>query len=176
MTRREQRRSPVRTVACAFFLFHIAAISIANVPETTALGSAFHAPFETYVRVAGLWQSWDMFTTIPYYLDLDAELVALVDGREVRFGPMLPGLSRYRKELRVHGFFLRITEPGGEWSHYSNAYFRAACRAVSTRTGVEPTRIGLDLLAGRIRPLADVRRDHRIAQIERRGFEGPRCR
>lgn len=162
-------------LVCGFFVFHLAAITVANVPKTTALGSAIHRPFETYVRLAGLWQSWDMFTTIPYFLDLDAQLVTLIDGREVRFGPMLPGLEPYKKELRIHGLFLRMTDPAGGSRDVASAYFRSACRAVEAHVGAKPTRIGVELFVRRIRPLTEIRRDGRIADVERRPFEGPPC-
>ena len=91
-------RRIARAVACAFFVFHLVAITLANVPRTTALGTGLHAPFARYTWFAGLWQTWDMFTTIPHWADIDVFLTARnAEGREVLHGPMLPGLERYRR-------------------------------------------------------------------------------
>src|SRR5512139_1994675 len=92
---RSGRRPLARTAACAFFAYHVAAVTIANLPRTTALGSALHRPFELYTNLTALGQTWDMFTTIPRFAKLDGDLVVEVAPGDVRrFGPVLPDLGR----------------------------------------------------------------------------------
>ena len=154
-----------RAVACAYFVCHLAAISNASLFRPSALGAA--RAFDAYTRFFGLWQTWDMFTTIPYYLDLDGQLVARdTAGRETRHGAMLPGLARYRKDLRVHGLFLRLLssptfgEPG-------RRYIWAACRAIEARTERPVETVRIELVGARIRRLDDIRRDGRLYETDR---------
>lgn len=156
-----------RALLCVGLVYHLAAITVANVPSASDLDRALHAPFDAYTTLAGLSQTWDMFTTIPHYLDLEAELRARhADGREMGHGPMLPGLGLQRKTLRIHGFFLRLVLATPFNDSYRRRYFDAACHEVERRLGARPQSVALTLTGLRIRPLQAIRRDRRIADFE----------
>src|ERR1043165_4099017 len=101
-----RRHKALRVAACAYFVFHLTAITMVNVPRTTELGGGFHRPFDWYLGLTSLSQYWDMFTTVPRFLDMDGALVASDEqGRIAEYGPMLPGLLPYRHTSRVNGMF-----------------------------------------------------------------------
>jgi hypothetical protein len=161
----EGRRKALRAALCAYFVFHLAAITMANVSRTTELGGGFHRPFDWYLGVTSISQYWDMFTTIPRFLDMDGVLVALDDRGNVReYGPMLPGLLPYRKTSRINGMFLRLAFSEQNYPGYSGRYLAAVCRAIAEREGAPPSRIGFELRTQQLRPLDDVRRDGKIAE------------
>lgn len=156
-------RDAPRAALCAILIFHLAAITITNVPRTTALGSTFHRPFDAYLSFTGLWQSWAMFTTIPYYLEVDGSFVAIgADGRQTEYGPMLPGLEPYRKDPAIDVMFLRLGFVS-DYAAYGGRYTAALCKAVAERTGTVPAGISFELRTKQLRPMKDVLRDGRIA-------------
>lgn len=157
-------RRAARAVLCGAFLFHLAAVASSNLPRTTALGTSVHAPFDWYVGTFGLWQTWDMFTTIPHFLDLEGSLLAVdASGKEVRYGPLLPGLASYAHAHRIQGTFMRMAFSDDAYPEYSRRYLAAICRAVTNRTGAPPAKVAFELRALELRPLDDVRKDGRIA-------------
>jgi len=138
---------------------------MANVSRSTALGTVFHRPFELYEGLFRLDQTWDMFTTIPHFRDMDGTLVAIDEaGAETRYGPMLPGLTPYRKDPRMHSMFLRLAFAGQVYPEYSTRYLAAVCRAIAAKTGSSPQKVAFDLHTEQLRPLDRVRADARVAE------------
>jgi hypothetical protein len=165
----------IRGAACAFFLFHLAAITIGNVPRTTALGAGIHRPFGAYLRVTGLAQRWDMFSTIPHFLDIQGSLVARDERRkETRYGPLFTD-PETPLTLRTQAMLVRLTYSRVEYQEALRRYLRAACRKVASRTGETPRGVGLELRTLRIRRLADIRKDQRIADEKLLRFEEGPC-
>lgn len=165
-----------RAAACAYFVYHLAAITMANVPRTTALGAGFHRLFDAYIHATGIWQRWDMFTTIPYFRDLDVRLTARdASGRDLRYGPMLPELSPFDKRLRLQALFARLTFWRASYAPFAARYFARACDAVEAKTGQRPAKVGIELVADKIRPLAFVRADGVVSERETLRFEEAPC-
>jgi len=160
-----RRHKALRVFACVYFIFHCAAITLANMSRTTELGDGFHRPFDWYLRATGLSQYWDMFTTIPRFLAMDGALVASnAAGATAEYGPMLPGLLPYRNSARIHGMFLRLAFSDENYPGYSNRYLAAVCRAIGERSGSTPSQVGFELRTQQLRRLEDVRRDGRISE------------
>jgi hypothetical protein len=156
---------PARLALAGVLVFHLAAITMANVSRTTALGTTFHRPFETYIDAARLWQSWDMFTTIPHFHDMAGALVAFDDqGNITRYGPMLPDLRPLRKDPRIIGAFLRLAFVEDGYAAYNVRYLRAVCDAIATRSGKRPAKVGFELYTEELRSIQDVQRDNRIGE------------
>ena len=165
MADRNARNKALSVCACVYFVFHLTAITMANVSRTTELGDGFHRPFDWYVRATGLFQYWDMFTTIPRFVSMDGALVASdSSGRVAEYGPMLPGLLPYRNTSRVHGMFLRLAFSDENYPGYSGRYLAAVCRAIGERVGAEPSQVGFELRTRQLRRLEDVRRDGQISE------------
>ncbi len=162
----ERRRRPwLRGLACVALVYHLAAITMANVSRTTALGTAFHRPFDPYLALFRLDQSWDMFTTIPHYLDMGGHLVAIdANGVETNYGPLLPDFRPYPKDPRFFGTFLRLAFYAQGYPGYSVRYLVAVCRAITVRTGKVPAKVAFQLATQELRPMQDIRADGRIAQ------------
>jgi hypothetical protein len=165
----------LRAGLCAYFSYHIAAIAIANVPATSALGRLCHAVVDPYLGTFGLWQSWDMFTTVPHYVHIDGLLVARDDsGNESRHGALLPGLEDYRDELRIHALFMRMTvaAPSGI---RRDAYLEAACRAIAERGG-SPATVAIELEVEQFRSLDAMRTDGMVGEFQTLHFGERSCR
>src|SRR5262245_38977561 len=102
-------RRVLRAALCGALLFHLTAITVANLPANTAFGPGVYRPFAWYLTPTGLWQTWDMFTTIPHFLNLDGWLVAVEEGGGMtRYGPLLPGLKPFVQSTRIQGTFMRL--------------------------------------------------------------------
>lgn len=171
-----RRHRALRLAACAYFAFHIAAITMSNVPRTTELGDGFHRPFGWYLELTSLSQYWDMFTTVPRFLDMDGALVASdTQGVVSEYGPMLPGLTPYRHTSRVNGMFLRMAFSDEYYPGYSGRYLAAVCRAIAEKVGTMPTKVGFELRTRQLRPIGDVRRDGRIAEAKTFRFGPASC-
>ena len=160
-----QKGALLRTVACLFLTYHLAAISVECVSRNTALGTTFHRPFDDYVALARLWQPWDMFTTIPHFRAIDGSLVAFDgEGHETRYGPLLPGLRPLPNDPRMYGVFLRLAFADTAFQAYNVRYLDAVCRAVRAASGKTPAKVGFELRTLQLRSIADVLRDGRIGE------------
>lgn len=167
-----------RVALPAYVVYHLAAITLANVPETTALGSGFHRPFAAYLSLFGLRQTWDMFTTIPHFLSMTGKLEVRDEpgGAVHAEGPLLPGLEPYVNDNRVHVTFMRLAFSAEYYPGYPERYLAAVCRALVAKTGKAPAQVGFELSVEQLRPLADVRRDRRIAEPKSFHFGPSSCR
>jgi hypothetical protein len=167
-------RRVLRAALCVLLVFHLAAITITNLPRTTALGSFFHRPFDAYIAQTGLFQSWAMFTTIPYYLDVGGSIVVVDrEGRQVNYEPMLPGFAPYIKDPSNDVMFLRLGF-SPEYAGYGARYTAAICRALA-HAGKPPLSIGFELRTGALRRIQDVARDGRMADAKTFRFGQAPC-
>jgi hypothetical protein len=164
-----------RVALCLFCAYHVAAITVANVPRTTALGAAPHALFGAYVHAAGLAQTWDMFTTIPRFRSLRGSLVVEDEnGRVRRADPVVPGF-RSATSSRVKGTFMRLAFSAEAYPGYAERYLGAICRAFAQQRGALPRQVGFELVTEQLRPLADVRRDGRMSESKTFTFGPAPC-
>jgi hypothetical protein len=156
------RTTAFRVLVGGFCAYHMGASALANMPGSTAFGNDLRAPFDAYITYSGLWQSWTMFETIPYFESIRPVLVAHYrDGRDVDLDPMLPGLRPYRHRTRLAGLFLRFVWPDGGVDWFVRGYLQRACveavRAAPPDTD-HPATMGLRLDSERLLPLPEVRR------------------
>jgi len=165
-----------RGAVCAALVFHLAAITVSNLPANTAFGPGIYVPFAWYLTPTGLWQTWDMFTTIPHFFDLDGRLVVVDEHGDVtRRGPLLPGFTRFLKTVRIQGTFMRLAFSSDSYQSYTRRYRAAVCRALLAERHGAPTSVGFELVAQELRPLADIRKDARIAQPKTYTFGPTPC-
>lgn len=169
-------RRALRVAACVALLFHLTAITASNLPASTALGTGIHRPFAWYLTPTGLWQTWDMFTTIPHFLDLDGHLVVVDEkGGVTHRGPLLPGLAPFLKTVRIQGTFMRLAFSSDTYGNYAQRYRAAICQSLLAARNGAPTSVGFELVAQELRPLQDIRRDGRIAQPKTYPFGPTPC-
>jgi hypothetical protein len=169
-------RSILRAFACVFLVFHLAAVTVDNLPRTTTLGAGIHAPFDVYLGVVQLWQGWDMFTTIPHFASMDGDvLVADVDGSHERVGPIVPGLEPFRKDPRMYSLFLRLAFSADGAGGFALRYRAAVCRALAAKLGHLPKAVGFDLRTEQLRSIADVQRDGRIGEPKTFHYDEAAC-
>jgi hypothetical protein len=169
-------RRSLRAGFCGLVLFHLAAITVANLPANTAFGPDVYRPFAWYLTPTGLWQTWDMFTTIPHFLNLDGSLVAVDEGGAVtRYGPLLPGLTPFVQSTRIQGTFMRLAFSSDSYPSYTKRYLEAVCPALIERRHGAPTKVGFELRADELRALDDVKKDGRIAQPKTYSFGPTPC-
>ncbi|HEX7670230.1 MAG TPA: hypothetical protein VF395_11630, partial [Polyangiaceae bacterium] len=86
------------------------------------------------------------------------------EGHETTEGPLLPGLEPYKKDNRIHVTFMRLAFNADSYPGYPVRYLAGVCRALLLKHGKLPTSVGFELQVKELRPLADVQRDHRIAE------------
>jgi len=169
-------RPLIRVLLCAYSVFHLTAITLGNVPQNTAMGSTFHRPFRLYLGVFSLYQTWDMFTTIPHFLAMTGELLAEdAAGNPVRRGPLLPGFEGYRNDNRLHVTFMRLAFSPDSYPGFPQRYLASVCRALTNEFGAPPKQVGFELRVMQLRPLSDVRRDHRIGEPKTISFGPTQC-
>lgn len=173
---RRSLRPILRGAICAALTFHLAAITVSNMPANTVFGAGLYGPFAWYLTPTGLWQTWDMFTTIPHFFDLDGRLVVVDEnGGVTRRGPLLPGFAPFLKTVRIQGTFMRLAFSNDVYDAFSRRYRAAICRALLTERNGAPTSVGFELVAQELRPLADIRKDGRIAQSKTYPFGPTPC-
>jgi hypothetical protein len=157
----------IRGIACVFFLYHLAAITLTNISTSTALGNNVHPWIRPYIRHTGLWQEWDMFTTIPYYQGIQGRLVATFpDQRTQEFGPLIPGFGETYTSLRVSSLFARIMWSRNAFQTNIGQWERTACHVVEAHSGEQPRHVQLKLDTQRLNTLSQVRSTGKIARPE----------
>jgi hypothetical protein len=164
----------LKRAACVLFAWHMVATCAQHVPRQSALYAAT-TPFEHYQELTGLWQGWDMFTTIPYYHSYFVDvLVEEPDGRVERVGVGLPGLRKYDKVIRTETLFSRILyDP--DFRPYLDAYADRMCAELRSRIGHGGQRIVLRESCERLRWLEQIRLDGVIATPEEHSSQVFRC-
>jgi hypothetical protein len=145
----------LKTAACAFFLWHMLAIASQQIPRASALAPA-SKPFVHYQEATGIWQGWDMFTTIPYYHSYALDVIATEpDAR----------MERFDHVVRTETAFSRILyEP--DYQAYLDGYYVKMCAALRARLGHGGQKIVVRESVERLRYLDQIRADGVIAKHE----------
>lgn len=166
--------APLKRAACVLFAWHMAATCAQHVPRPSALYGAT-TPFLHYQELTGLWQAWDMFTTIPYYHSYAVDVLATEpDGRLERVGVGLPGLRRYDNVIRTETLFSRILyDP--DFRPYLDAYAVKMCAEIRARTGHGGQKIVVHESCERLRFVEQIRQDGVIANHEDHSSEVFTC-
>jgi hypothetical protein len=155
----------LKTAACGLFLWHMMATCAQQIPRASALAPA-SKPFVHYEEATGIWQGWDMFTTIPYYHSYSLDVIATEpDGRLERVGVGLPGFTAFGHVVRTETAFSRILyEP--DFQGYLDGYYVKMCAALKARLGHGGQKIVVRETAERMRYLEQIRADGVIANRE----------
>lgn len=163
--RRSSLTAAGRAVAVLVLVFHLCAITMANVRRNTALGTSLHEPFDAYVRLAGLTQTWDLFTTKPRFESIEFDLaVKDHEGREVVLGPVVPGFGPPEHQ-KVMVTFARMALAQKAYARGNRDYARAACAAAEEKLGARPRSVQLRARMQSLRSVQQVRKDGKISQM-----------
>lgn len=166
-----------RVLVCSLVLYHLSAVTIANLNESAELSQTLHRYVNPYLRAFGQWQEWDMFTTIPLYLSIEGKVVARrMDGSETRYDPMLPGLAPAPDSLRLASMFARLVWGRKGFRAHVDRYNRALCRAIAEREGSMPRTLRVEVDTQTIRALTAIRKDGVIADARTYKSEEAVCR
>jgi hypothetical protein len=161
--------------ACVLFVGHMVATCAQAIPEASAL-RPISAPFRHYQEMTGLWQTWDMFTTIPYFHDYGIDLtVTETDGRVEHAGVLLPGLRDFDREVRTETLFMRY-QYDPEFGPYRQGYIEKACGELRARSGHGGQKIAFHESCQRMRWLNQIRLDAVIANPEEHSSQVFACR
>ena len=148
----------LKSAACLLFLGHMAATCAPHVPAQSAL-QPLSKPFVPYEELTGTWQSWDMFTTIPYLHAYEiAAQVTESDGTTTPVGVVLPGLRPYDRSVRDETFFLRLGSDAS-FAPYVDGYIQGMCAALRARSGRGGQTLILEETYERLRWLHEIRAD-----------------
>jgi hypothetical protein len=164
----------LKAAACALFAWHMLATCAQQIPRASALYPA-SKPFAHYEEVTGLWQGWDMFTTIPYYHLYWVDVLATEpDGTQERIGVGLPGFSKFGHVVRTETMFARILyEP--EFRPYLDAYAAKMCAAVHEHVGHGGQKVVVHESCERMRFVDQIRADGVIANHEEHSSQAFPC-
>lgn len=146
-------------VASLAFTWHMAAITLPQVPRNSAFGSMFYDFFGPYIRRSGTWGAWEMFTTIPYYHKLTVVLRVRDSQGETTMGSMLPNFDPMDQHIRVMLYFLRLVWPDGLTESYRTGYIEKACAAYGKKFGRPAFSITLIAQSEKLRKLSDAALD-----------------
>lgn len=128
------------------------AMLFANLREINPLAKTLRSWVEPYLVTFVQWQEWDMFTTIPLYLDIRHTLVARDDsGQETRYEPMLPGFTPQSDNLRILSMAGRLVWVRHGFRVHADRHHRAACAAIERVSGTRPRSVRVELDAQPLR-------------------------
>jgi hypothetical protein len=145
----------LKALACVLFAGHMAATCVQHIPPQSALYRAA-PPFTRYLEVTGVWQSWNMFTTAPYFHSYDVALeVTHTDGTKETRGVMLPGLERYDGTLRAESFFLCAINDR-DCGNYLDGYLTAVCSTLHAESGRGGQTLRMKESIERLRRIPDI--------------------
>jgi hypothetical protein len=154
-----------KALACLVFAGHMATTCAQQIPPQSALYPLV-PPLAHYLESTGSWQSWNMFTTAPYFhayrVDLD---VTETDGTKARRGVMLPGLEAFDHTLRAETFFVSVLEDPS-FGAYLDGYIAGACSNLRAETGHGGQTLVLLESIDRLRRIEDIRANGVIANHE----------
>jgi hypothetical protein len=172
------RRIPLSTLvkgaACLLFFWHMLATCAQHIPRQSALYPVT-PPLAHYQELTGLWQAWDMFTTIPYYHSYSVDVLANEpDGTIERVGVGLPGLRRYDHAVRTETFFTRILYDA-DFKPYLDAYADKMCAAIRARLGHGGQTIVVHETCERLRWLEQIRLDGIVSNREDHSSQAYTC-
>jgi hypothetical protein len=165
---------PLKGLASLLFLGHMTATCVQAIPEQSSL-RPLSSPFRRYEEITGLWQTWDMFTTIPYFHDYRVDLeVTDADGKVTREGVLLPGLRGFDRAVRTETLFMRyLYDPA--FSPYLSGYIDRVCGELRTKRGHGGQKIVVRESCQRLRWLNQIREDGTIATPEEHASQAFAC-
>jgi hypothetical protein len=157
--------TPLKALASLLFLGHMAATCVQALPAESAI-RPLSVPFRHYEEVVGLWQTWDMFTTIPYFHDYHVDLqVTGADGRVTQEGVLLPGLRGFDRAVRTETLFMRLLyDP--EFAPYLHGYIDNVCHELRAKRANGGQKVVVHESCQRMRFLNQIREDGKIANPE----------
>jgi hypothetical protein len=154
-----------QALACLLFAGHMATTCGQQIPPQSALYPAMPA-LSHYLESTGSWQSWNMFTTAPYFhayrVDLD---VTETNGTKARRGVMLPGFEPFDHTIRAESFFVSVLEDP-TFVAYLDGYVAAACSSLRAEAGHGGQALVLVESIERLHRLGDIRANGVIANPE----------
>jgi hypothetical protein len=157
----------LKALACVLFAGHMAATCAQQIPPRSALADLV-PPIGRYLQLTGTWQSWNMFTTAPYFHSYRVDLeVTEADGTKVKRGVMLPGLKDFDETLRAESFFTCALDDG-EYAAYLDGYFSAVCSNLRAESGRGGQTLVLTESLERLRLIQDIRKNGIISNHEER--------
>jgi hypothetical protein len=167
--------TPLKGIASLLFLGHMTATCVQGIPEQSSL-RPLSVPFRHYEEMTGLWQTWDMFTTIPYYHDYRVDLDVTEPGSEAtREGVLLPGLREFDHAVRTETLFVRyLYDP--DFAPYLNGYVDRACSELHAKSGHGGQKVAVRESCQRMRWLNQIREDGTIAIPEEHSSKVFACR
>jgi hypothetical protein len=157
-------RSRWHTVLGLLFSYHALAVTLGTLlPHESRLYTGLNPFFRTYLLASGSEQTWNMFTSAPYYATYRAVLVAEDrEGLNREYGPVLPGLRAYNPEsYRDHKLFGTLAT--ASYSDALHAYFGAARYELESRYGLSIRSLRLRFITERLNNVARVRKTGRIS-------------
>ena len=163
-----------KALACVLFAGHMAATCAQQIPPQSAL-YAVVPPLAHYLELTGTWQSWNMFTTAPYFHSYNVDLeVTEADGAKMKRGVMLPGLERFDQTLRAESFFSEVLEDRA-FVLYFDPYMETACSNLRAEEGHGGQTLVLVESLERLRRIGDIRANGVIATPEQRPSKSFTC-
>ena len=163
-----------KALACLLFAGHMAVTCAQQIPPQSALYPLV-PPLAHYLESTGSWQSWDMFTTAPYFHAYDVDLdVTETDGTKARRGVMLPGLEAYDHTIRAESFFVSVLDVPG-FSAYLDGYMAAVCSSLRAEAGHGGQTLLLVQSVERLRRIGDIRANGVISNPEERPWKSVSC-
>jgi hypothetical protein len=146
----------LKACACVLFAGHMAATCTQQIPPGSAL-TPLARPFAHYEELTGIWQSWNMFTTAPYFhgyrVDLD---VTGPGGKRSTAGVMVPGLLPYDGTLRAESMLTCVLGDASCF-RYLPGYVQQVCRELRARDGRGGHKLVFHESYERLRLLPDIR-------------------
>ena len=160
--------------ACAvmFFFYHCVAVTLSGlVPHKSALYRRLYPVFEHYLVATGTQQSWLMFHTIPRYRTYDVKLIAEdSQGKEHRYGPMLPGLKGYGDSLRSLKILFNYSNDKYN-RNYRNRYLERAKKEIEETHGIKVKSLRFVVEGDRINAIPKILKGepYGIPEVKERG-------
>lgn len=154
-----------KALACVVFVGHMTATCAQQIPTQSALYPVV-PPLAHYLELTGIWQSWNMFTTAPYFHSYRVDLeVTDADGAKTTRGVMLPGLKPFDYTLRAESFFSCVLDER-DCSAYLEGYVAGVCLRLRAETGHGGQTLALKESLERLRRIPDIRENGVIANPE----------
>ncbi|MGH7269261.1 MAG: hypothetical protein ACREJ3_02425 [Polyangiaceae bacterium] len=165
----------LKALACVAFAGHMAATCTQSIPAQSSL-RPLAQPFYRYEELTGLWQSWNMFVTVPYFHGYDVNVeVTEPDGAKETAGVMLPGLRSFDHSLRAESFLMCVLgDPS--CTRYLPGYVDGVCSALRAKSGHGHQKIVFHESYQRLRFLREIRSDGVIAKPEEHRSKTFDCR
>ena len=133
-----------RAFLVVFCLWHALAISLTQLPLSTAFGDLHYRIFKKYLAATGTWQHWGMFTSRPYIQTFDLNLRAYSEDPAlhpaVNLAPILPGFHEIGENIRLQYLFILAATAQ---NNFAEEYLLRSCQAAASTLGWKPKAMGM---------------------------------